>query len=304
MNDTTITNATTAAANDIDGSDLDGATGADGAFPADGPMLVALDVDGTLVPEGTIHVPPLTTDAVQDVIAAGHHVALATGRSLVGALPVAASLGLTSSWIVASNGAVTARLTPHAPGGYEITSKSTLDVAPVVALVGELMPEAAIAVEDVGVGYYVTRRFEAGLLNGRQTVVAHNLLPETTPRLVLHAPGVTSALLHHVQTLDVTTTPTDDSWIDLNPSLFSKGTALYRVQRLLGIHPDRTIAIGDSINDIPAFTWAATAIAMGGAAAVVRASADATTGTLEQHGAASILTAITNGQAVTAADDT
>ncbi|GAB3159792.1 HAD family hydrolase [Myceligenerans halotolerans] len=260
-----------------------------------GPMLIALDVDGTIVAEGSMDVPPVTADAAQDVIAAGHHLVLASGRSLVGLLPIAAGLGLTAGWLVASNGAVTARLTPNTRGGYEITDKHTLQTAPVVSLVRKLMPETALAVEDVGVGYHVTRWFEPGLLNGRQTVVSHDRLPATTPRLVLHAPGITDTLLQQVRMLDVSATPAGESWIDLGPSLFSKGAALYRVRRRLGVHPDRTLAVGDNVNDIPAFKWAATAIAMGGASAEVQAAADATTGTLEQHGAATILNAITAG---------
>ncbi|GAB3158315.1 HAD family hydrolase [Myceligenerans halotolerans] len=296
MNNTRTTCTSTATA-------IGGLADIDGPGSADGPMLVALDIDGTLLPEGTIDVPPVTADAVQDVVAAGHHVVLASGRSLVGVLPVAAGLGLTSGWLVASAGAVTARLAPNAPGGYEVTDKSTLDVAPVVALVRQFMPEAAIAAEEVGYGYHVTREFEPGLLNGRQTLVAHDRLPPITPRLVLHAPGIAPALLDHLRTLDVTATPAGESWIDIGPSLFSKGTALYRVRRRLGVHPGRTLAIGDSINDIPAFKWAAIGIAMGGAPDVVRAAADATTGTLQQHGAASILEAIASGRPVTAPAD-
>ncbi|WP_460701715.1 HAD hydrolase family protein, partial [Myceligenerans halotolerans] len=224
----------------------DGLATTENTTTADGPMLIALDVDDTLVPEGTIDVPPVTADAVQDVIAAGHHVVLSTGRSLVGVMPVAASLGLTSGWLVASNGAVTARLTPHMPGGYEITDAFTLHVPPVVNLVRELMAETQIAAEEVGHGYHVTRQFEPGLLNGRQTLVTHDRLPEATPRLVLHAPGVTPTLLHHLRALDVTATPAGEDWIDLAAGLISKATALYRVRRRLGVHPDRTLAIGDA----------------------------------------------------------
>ncbi|MBE1877754.1 HAD family hydrolase [Myceligenerans pegani] len=276
-------------ATDLDGPAL--------AASLDGPMLIALDVDETIVPEGTIDVPPVTADAVQDVTAAGHHVVLSTGRSLVGTLPVAASLGLASGWLVCSNGAVTARLTRNAPGGYELTDAFTLDVPPVVRLVRQFLPETQIAAEEIGYGYHVTRQFEPGLLNGRQTIVTHNHLPEATPRLVLHTPGVTT-LLGHLRALDVTATPAGENWIDLAAGLISKATALYRVRRRLGVHPDRTLAIGDAANDLPMFRWATTAIAMGHAPAVVRMAADAVTGTLAQHGAASILDAIAAGKPI------
>lgn len=263
--------------------------------PATGPMLIALDVDGTLVPEGTIDVPPVTADAVQEVVAAGHHVVLSTGRSLVGALPVAASLGLTSGCVVASNGAVIARLATDAPRGYEITDAFTFDVAPVVRLVRESMIDVDIAAEDVGRGYYVTREFERGVLNGCQTLVTDRGLPAVTSRLVLRAPGITARLLSQVRALDVTATPAGESWIDVTPPLLSKATALYRVRRRLGVDPERTLVIGDGVNDLPAFRWAARSVAMGGAPAVVRAAADVTTGTLEQRGAATVLEAIASG---------
>jgi HAD superfamily hydrolase (TIGR01484 family) len=267
-------------------------------------MLIALDIDGTLLPEGTLDVPPITADAVQEVVAAGHHVVLSTGRSLVGALPVTASLGLTSAWIVASNGAVIARLTPSASEGYEITDAFTFDVPPVVRLARELVAEVDIAVEEVGRGYQVTRRFEPGTLNGRQALVTDEGLPTVTSRLVLRASGVTAALLPQLRTLDVTATPAAESWIDITPPLLSKATALFRVRRRLGVDPARTFAIGDGVNDLPMFKWAAKAIAMGGAPAVVRAAADATTGTLEQHGAATVLEAIASGDLGAAPEQT
>lgn len=261
----------------------------------DGRRLVALDVDGTLIPEGTMEVPPNTADAAQNAITAGHHIALATGRSMVGALPVAASLGLTSGWVVASNGAVTARLAPNLPDGYEITDSFVFDTIQVVRLVRELIPKTSIAVETVGRGYYVTRAFPRGTLNGRQYLVSDDELPASTPRMVLYAPGTTAALFEHVQALGVTATAAGADWIDVTPPLLSKGTALNSVRRRLGVSSDDTVMVGDGVNDLPGFKWAAISVAMGHASAVVRQAADITTGTLEQHGAATILEAIAAG---------
>lgn len=79
-------------------------------------VLVALDIDGTLLATGHA-APPETGNAVRALRLAGHHVVLASGRSLVGVLPVAHALGLTHTWVVASNGAVTARLDPMVSSG-------------------------------------------------------------------------------------------------------------------------------------------------------------------------------------------
>ncbi|GAB3165241.1 HAD family hydrolase [Myceligenerans halotolerans] len=291
----TKTIATATATATTDGPSAEACAIADDAA-TDAQMMLALDLDGTLVREGTIDVPPVTADAAQDVVAAGHHIVLSTGRSLVGALPVAASLGLTSGWLVTSNGAVIARLVPNAPGGYEIVDAFTFDVGPVVKLARELMAEVEIAVEEVGYGYLVTREFERGALSGRQTVVTDDALPIATTRLVLRAPGVVETLLRPVRALNVTATPASSSWVDVTPPLLSKATALFRVRRRLGVDPANTLAIGDALNDVPAFKWAATAIAMGGSPDAVQAAADATTGTLAQHGAATILEAIAAGR--------
>ena len=56
-------------------------------------MLIALDVDGTLVDhDGHMSVP--VREAAQAVVAAGHHVMIATGRSLNATLPVIEHIGI------------------------------------------------------------------------------------------------------------------------------------------------------------------------------------------------------------------
>ena len=55
--------------------------------------LVGLDIDGTIVThEGELLAP--VRAAVQRTVSAGHHVVIATGRSVLGALPVLGALGL------------------------------------------------------------------------------------------------------------------------------------------------------------------------------------------------------------------
>lgn len=92
------------------------------------PMLVALDIDGTLLTYDE-HLADETRDAVAAVRDAGHHVVLSTGRSLVAVLDVAAALGLTG-YAVCSNGSVTVRLDPDLPGGWELDDVVTFDPGP------------------------------------------------------------------------------------------------------------------------------------------------------------------------------
>jgi len=58
------------------------------------PYLVCLDIDGTTVDhDGVLHEP--VREAVRAVADAGHHVTLATGRAIIGTLPILDALGLT-----------------------------------------------------------------------------------------------------------------------------------------------------------------------------------------------------------------
>lgn len=256
------------------------------------PWLVALDVDGTLVPDGTCEVLPATAAAVAEVVAAGHEVVLATGRSLVGVLPVAAALGLTG-WVVASNGAVTARLDPTMPGGYADVDAYLLDVGPVARTARELLAEVELAAEEIGWGYTVSHLFADGLLNGRQFVSDFDELCETsTPRLVLRAPGVVASLVDPVRRLGVTVNAVGADWIDVTPPEVSKASALEEVRRRLGIPAAHTMALGDGGNDTPMFEWAARAVAMGHASAAVQQAADNVTGCLDEDGAAAALRAL------------
>ena len=125
--------------------------------------LIACDIDGTLLNTGQ-PASAAVRAAVERVRAAGHNIVLATGRSLVGALHAAAELGLDDVWIVASNGAVTARLVGDE---YEITDLHVIEPESVVRVAVEAMPGIRVAAEVVGVGYRVNIPFPDGELPRR-----------------------------------------------------------------------------------------------------------------------------------------
>ena len=252
-------------------------------------QLVALDIDGTLAAEGTMDISKAVRDEVTDVRAAGHHVVLSTGRSLVGVLPIAKELGLTTGWIVASNGAVTAQLDPQALGGYRLHDVQTFDPAPVVRRARSAFPGARVATEVLGVGYRVTHVFATHELNGAQELVAvATAIDRHTTRLILSAPGILD-LIGKLAAVGVTVTPSGNNLLDITPLRLSKATALEAVRAQLGVQSRDTIAVGDGLNDLEMLTWAHRGVAMGHAPAKVRAAANAVTGTLEEDGAATVL---------------
>jgi hydroxymethylpyrimidine pyrophosphatase-like HAD family hydrolase len=257
--------------------------------------LVALDIDGTLLHSGT-RVPQATVDAVGLVRSAGHHVVLATGRTLASAVAIATDLRLTDEWIVASNGAVTARLENTSLGGYRLHARHTFDARPVAQLARSRLREVSVASEDFGRGWLVDRQFTAGLLNGRQRVIDRHddLWATPTTRVVLTGPQVTS-LVSPLHRLGVRATPEGSHRVNVTPRRLSKASALELVRARLGVPSEHTFAIGDGANDTEMLAWAAHGVAMGQADERVKAVAATVTGTVDEHGAASALLSLAAG---------
>ena len=265
-------------------------------FPADtaGPTstLVALDIDGTLLGAGAT-VPAVTAEAVRRVRSSGHHVVLASGRSLVGVLPVARQLGIDQGWVVASNGAVVACVGQALSGGYRLETVHSFDVEPVIRLARAALPGVQVGVEEIGWGYRVDRLFEDGLVNGQQRLATDpELWSAPAPRVILRGDGV-GALLEPLRALGVTPTPAGPDWIDVTPTRLSKATALEGIRERIGVGLGSTLAVGDGVNDLEMIAWAARGVAMGHAPAAVIDAADEVTGTVEEHGVVTVLRTLT-----------
>lgn len=255
--------------------------------------LIALDIDGTLVTyDGVLS--DAARDAVIAVQAAGHHVVLASGRSLTAMTPVAAELKIEEAWIVASNGAVTARLDATAEMGYTLERVETFDPEPVLRILKEKLPHARHAVEDVGVGFRLTELFPDGELEGEHRLVDfEELWAGQVTRVVVRSPSETSEEFHEIAARlgfdDVTYAVGWSAWMDIAPQGVTKASALEEVRRALGVPAEDTVAVGDGSNDVEMLRWAARGVAMGHASETVRAAADEVTGSIEDDGVVEVL---------------
>ncbi|WP_164545257.1 HAD family hydrolase [Antribacter gilvus] len=250
--------------------------------------LVALDVDGTLVDTHGL-ASAATHQAVDLARAAGHELVLATGRSLAGLMPVARQLGLTDGWAAGSNGALLVRLDPTAPSGYIVQDAHLFEPRQVIRRAQDLVRGVVIAIEDVGVGWRVSRRLPDGALNGPQTLTSvADLCATPATRVALVGSGIrrfTDALA----ATGATVTAAGSDWLDVVGPGVSKATTLDQIRQQLDLPVDATVAVGDGMNDCDMLTWAGRGVAMGHAAARVRHAADETTGSLTDDGAATVL---------------
>jgi hydroxymethylpyrimidine pyrophosphatase-like HAD family hydrolase len=257
------------------------------------PHLVALDVDGT-----TIHHDGFLSESVREVVkdvdAAGHHVVIATGRSLVATMPILDRLGLLAGYAVCSNGAVTLRLDPLLDDGFEVIEAVTFDPAPALELLRDAWPGAVIAVEELGVGFKVSAPFPDGELMGDQRVVAwEELVADPATRVTFRAPGGTSEefleMAERIGLHGVNYAIGFSAWLDINPEGVSKGSALELVRRRLHVEPGDTLAVGDQRNDIEMLRWAARGVAMGNAPQEVKEIADEVTDSVDEDGLVPVL---------------
>ena len=159
------------------------------------------------------------------------------------------------------------------------------------------LPDALVAVEDLGVGFKVSAPFPDGELGGLQTVVPfEELLVEPVTRVTLRMPDASAedfmARIEAIGLHEVAYAVGWTAWLDINPEGVSKASALELVRRRLQVQPWHTVAVGDQRNDLEMLHWAARGVAMGNAPQEVQAIADEVAGDVESAGLAAVLDSI------------
>jgi Cof subfamily protein (haloacid dehalogenase superfamily) len=246
------------------------------------PELLALDIDDTLTPHlGTVAEPVI--EAIHRARDAGITVVLATGRSLSTTAPIARAADL-DGWVVCSNGAVLATVEPET-----IIETVTFDPKPVLDQLVELLPNAVYAVEDIHGVFHTTELFGAGALglSIRQVPFEHLLTDPVTRLVVRSQEHREDGFAHIAQQMGLHTVVFgigDVAWMDVGPKGVNKATMLATLCQRLDLNPARTMAIGDSWNDIDMLRWAGFGIAMGSAPESVKAVANAVTDPTPGHG--------------------
>ncbi|MFJ4029911.1 HAD family hydrolase [Paenarthrobacter sp. NPDC089989] len=256
-------------------------------------LMIALDVDGTLVDHDG-HMSPAVREAAQAVVANGHDVMIATGRSLNATLPIIEQIGLERGFAVCCNGGVTLRLDPSLEKGYEIIHKATFDPAPALKALRERLPNAKYALEDEAGNFLSTERFQDASFGVESIGVDfQTMLDSVAVRVVVFSSENTSeefnAAIHHIGLSGVTYSVGWTAWLDIAAEGVTKASALEALRLQLGTDPDNTLAIGDGRNDIEMLTWAGRGVAMGQAPEEVLAVADEVTASVFDDGAALVL---------------
>ncbi|MET0767419.1 MAG: HAD family hydrolase [Aeromicrobium sp.] len=249
------------------------------------PKLVALDIDGTLV-DGNNEMSAAVRDAVRAIRDAGIETVISTGRAIPGVLDTTGKLGFTEGYAVASNGAIVFAYDP-----VDILHAVTFDASDAVRRVMEYVPDAIVAVEEVGVGFRVNRPFPEDEVSGNFTVEhIDSLIAEPVTRVVIRSTDHTAEEFGAIVD-DLGLTGTNyfigySAWLDLAPDGVSKASGLEHLTDRLGIDRADVLAVGDGNNDLEMIAWAGRGVAMGHAPDALKEVADHVTAPIEADGLA------------------
>ena len=265
--------------------------------PASGPMLIVLDIDGTVLLEDETASPGIV-DAVRDAERAGHTVMLATGRSWEATRGIHDVLRIAPDYAICSNGAVIMRR--GADGEYERVHVETFDASDVLRMLRVHLPDAHYLVELPDGRREYTDYMDDWNLDRADKVAFEDLARRPVTRVVVVAPERTEQdfveLVDRVGLNQVSYAVGWTAWLDIAPKGVDKGSALALVQDWLGIDPSRVLVMGDGRNDVGMFAWARAnggrAVAMGQGPQEVHEAAGEVTASVADGGVAAVLRAL------------
>ena len=252
--------------------------------------LVAIDMDGTLLPNDVQKISDRNRRALLAAQNAGVTIAIATGRRMAYTVPLLDGVNLRADTpLITSNGAVIRTLegTPIDRCHMESCVARGLCalLRPFGALVftfdrpgrGELVMEdleqvrgrIAVWVETNRNAIEVHMPLENALVDGDDPIQGMVTGPVSKMRDAEKALRG-SQLITRCDCVRTEYPSRDVSILDLLPRGVNKGWALSQLAKRLGVDRRETMAIGDNWNDVAMFEWAGQAVVMGNAAQELR----------------------------------
>lgn len=230
--------------------------------------LVALDIDGTIIPPahyGHDHLPEAAVrEAIETLRAAGIAVVLASGRMFPGTVRIAQSLGLNTPMICQQGCSV------HLPDGtmtheFAIERRIALEIVGFARAIGRpyewfnplryIASERSQATDEYAVVSGIDPEYRPDPENSGIEPTGVGVISTAAEASSIHGTlvGRTGEAVHLLDFPTVTVAVAANA---------NKGHALSLICGDLGIERHETIAVGDSVNDVSMLTWAGRGYAM------------------------------------------
>lgn len=255
--------------------------------------LVAIDMDGTLLPSSGTTVSPRNAQALRAAQQAGITVVIATGRRVAYTAPLLADLGLRADTpLVASNGAVVRTLSGEFLDRCHMEARTAKGICTLLKSFGVMVftfdypSRGELVLEDLDQAHErialwveanrnaieVIKPLELVFANGESPI--QGMIAGSIPRMREAEQALkTSQWAAECDSVRTEYPARDLSILDLLPTGISKAWALKRIAQRLGIDRTETMAIGDNWNDQGMLEWAGQAVLMANASSELRALA-------------------------------
>jgi hypothetical protein len=256
--------------------------------------LIAIDIDGTLLPSSGTTISRRNRQALRDAQAAGLHIVIATGRRHQYAEPVLKQAGLSPRTVlISSNGSIVRHFDGELIAQTLLPVKSARALCPALRPFGQTMVftfdreyRPSLVVESMAslhlrIGAWVEAnrhdmveiaplerafdRDEAPI----QAMLCGNIAQVRTAQQAIAGTDLAADItMHRTEYAE-----RDLGILDLLPPGCSKGDALGDYARSLGLEAAEVLAIGDNFNDQTMLEYAGQAAVMGNAGEEMRALA-------------------------------
>ncbi|MDE3199940.1 MAG: Cof-type HAD-IIB family hydrolase [Acidobacteriota bacterium] len=255
--------------------------------------LVAIDMDGTLLPTNSHAISPRNAQALLAAQQAGITVVIATGRRVAYTTPLLHPIGLRADTpLIASNGAVTRQLNGTHLGRSHMPAHVARGLCGILRPFGAVVftfdrdGRGELVLEDIDQAH---GRIALWIESNRDAIEIVKPLEDAIRDDEDPIQGMVAGTVDHMRRAEAalkashlasacacvrTEYPARDiSILDLLPHGVSKATALESLAASLGIDRKETMAIGDNWNDAEMLEWVAQPIVMANASAELRAHA-------------------------------
>ena len=251
--------------------------------------LVATDVDGTLLGDGSHDLDPAYYDIIRQLRARGVFFCVCSGRQYHSIRQLFAPVA-DDIFFLAENGTLVRTDT-------EVLRTWSLEPDAYVPLVEEIrrIPGAGLVVcgperswVDSGEDSHLYHLLKDNYLYALDNIPDLTSVPPADVLKIsaYHAEGDRGlqALLRSRWNGKLDMGASGVTWVDICPKGSGKGTALAFLQQYLGVKKDETLYFGDNINDLPAFAQAGLAGTVANARPEVQEKADFIAGRFEDLG--------------------
>jgi Cof subfamily protein (haloacid dehalogenase superfamily) len=257
-------------------------------------QLIAIDIDGTLMPSTGPKISPRNCAALRAAEAAGIEIVIATGRRQAFAMPLIAQVGLSDdSVMISSNGAVvrgfdgelldrrflpveTARQLCVALRGYG-TLVFTFDREGTGSLVIENLQQLHARIDrwvEANRSYLVEVRPIERAFDGGEEPIQGMICGTVAEMMSAEQNLLLSEVSGQIAMHRTEYAARDLSILDLLPPGCSKGAALGSLASIRGLERNEIMAIGDNLNDLEMLEYAGRAVVMANASQEMLALAE------------------------------